>query len=53
VIPVPLTTCPECGVSLEGLSPKKHAVRHWGPVAPDKERFPEAHRRYTLLTGGD
>ncbi len=23
--------CPECGESLKGRDPKKHAVSHWGP----------------------
>ena len=53
MIPVSVKTCPECGVSLEGLSPSKHAASHWGGRIPSAEISPEANRRYKLLVGGD
>ncbi len=45
--------CPECGVSLEGLDPRKHAIRHWGPTVPDPRRSKAAHDRYVELAGGE
>ena len=34
-----LEHCPECGESLKGRSPRKHAISHWGekPILKDNQ----------------
>ena len=41
--------CPECGQDLTGRDIDTHARRHYGKVAPDPRKFPEAARRWKIL----
>ncbi len=48
--------CPECGIDLDTVDPKKHAVAHWGdspiPVDPQTARQTLlARQRRAILTG--
>lgn len=44
-----LTKCPECGVSLEGRSPRKHSLSHWPPYLPPYPQNEEARKRQKAL----
>jgi len=51
---VPAKTCPECGVSMAGKDPEKHAIAHWGKDYEKikEEDQPEAYKRIHALVGG-
>ena len=44
-----LEFCPECGVSLAGLSARKEAIRHYGATPPNADLYPLARSRYDIL----
>ena len=41
--------CPECGQDVTDVDIDVHAKIHWGEVAPDPRKFPEAARRHKAL----
>ena len=41
--------CPECGISLEGVDPAKHASDHWPDVVPISRMSFEALEREASL----
>ena len=41
--------CPECGVSLDGVDPAKHAIDHWPDVVPASRMSVEALEREASL----
>jgi len=51
---VPAKNCPECGESMAGRGPEKHAITHWGKDYEKikKEDQPEAYERIKKLVGG-
>ena len=40
--------CPECGVPMNGLDPKGHALSHWNHI-PDGSQYQEARKRRQML----
>lgn len=46
-----LDSCPECGVSMEGRDPKKHAVKHYGERNVDARIYPDAAKKQQQLRG--
>ena len=41
--------CPECGITLEGIDPVKHATDHWPDVVPASRMSIEALEREASL----
>lgn len=47
-----MDTCPECGISLEGIDIAAHAEQHWPEYARGAQHYrvnKEAQRRYAAL----
>lgn len=50
--------CPECGMPLDSVDPRKHAITHWGPepIAFDARNAAQtllARQRRAMLMGED
>jgi len=42
--------CPECGEDVSGQDILAHRNGHWGTVPPDPRLYPDAAKRYDVLT---
>jgi len=42
--------CPECGEDLSKVDVLDHRDGHWGKIQPDPRLFPDAAKRWEILT---